>query len=324
MAGLLTTLPPVKPVTCQSQLTFTEWNRTIEQLIQRDRKLEESFLLALNSLDITALSALLGAVNVILGSDLIGDVELNGVLPIDLSNFAAFQRDAIARIAVLEANQVAQDEEGNDRSLKSLVLNSQSSIAAVNVKLDDFQTELDAIKAITDQVTAIKTFVDGVEARLTDAESLIADFGAEIKNARKEFADDPSKRLVDKITAMDAQADATTEKLAVLVKEVTDARAPDRFDTLAERVGSLESDLEDLRELITDLRGRGTVTGIKVGRSVLHGVVELLPGGNIAVTRERNGYRMDVVDEGTCVDLAAPKIDPNNGQCGPKDPNFGN
>lgn len=324
MPGLLTNLPPVQPLVAQNNLTFTEFNRVIQSLLMRDRVLEESFLLALTNVDITNLNALLAAVNVILGAQLIASVETTGALPADLQEFDTFQRSANDQLATLNDAVIAQDAQGNNRSIKSLTLNNQASIAALTAEVDGFQAQLASIEAVTSQIASINTFVAQINQELADTQALVADVAEEVKNARAQFATDPSKRLIDEINSLTAVADSTTQTLNALVQEVTTARSPDRFDTLAERLGSIESTLQSIQTQLTSLTGNGTVTGIKVGRSILHGDVEFMPGGNIAITRERNGYRVDVVDNGTCVDLAAAKIDPNNGQCGPRDPNFGN
>lgn len=317
-------LPDVKPLSCNTNLTFTEWQRIVSDLMARDRTLEAAFLDLTRSLDLQALGAILNATQVILGPELVTQVAGSGAMPDNLENFEVFQRETNDRLGTIESSVTFTDLEGTPRSIKALALNNQANIQSLNQKVDEFDQELEDIKEITDDIDAIKEFVDNVEARLKDVEELSSDTAAEVKNARKEFADQPGKRLIDKIDAMDSERQSMLTKLNAAIKELTDARSPDRFDTLAERMGDLESQLEDINEQINLLQGQGTVTGIKVGRSVLTGQVEIIPGSNFAIVRERNGYRMNVVDFGTCVDYAAPKIDPNNGCCGPNNPNFGN
>jgi cell division protein FtsL len=209
-------------------------------------------------------------------------------------------------------------------SLKSVVEGTQTTLAALNTAVEAFAVQLAAIQALTGDITSIKTSVEAMDSRLTDAEALIADLSDEVKQARKEFANDPSKRLIDKIDSIDSQIVSMQLVTESLTKEIVDARSADRFDTLGERIGSLESDLEATQETLQTLQGKGSVTGFKVARSILHGNVELIPGSNIAITRERNGFRIDVVDVGSVIDLGAPRIDPNNCCTGNSNPNFGN
>jgi chromosome segregation ATPase len=226
-------------------------------------------------------------------------------------------------VTSLEAATTIDTGQNQPLSLKSVVESTQVTLAALNDAITAYAAELAAIKAITDDIVAVKTTVDAMNKRLTDVEALLADLSDEVKQARKEYASDPSKRLIDKIDSMDSEILALQQTTAALEKEIVDARSADRFDTLAERLGSIESSIESIQDALNNLAGRGNVNGLRVGRSILHGEVELIPGSNIAITRERNGYRFDIVDNGTCVDLGAPKIDPNN-CCGNGNPNFGN
>lgn len=325
MAGPLTSLPPVKPLSCQSQLTFTEFNRVVSDLMIRDRVLEEALInfTSVSSLQLTA--SLLSATETILGKDLVADVIASGALPGDFQDFATFQAMVTDRLGTLEKNTIVTDEDGeNPKSLKALVLSNQQTIGALNSAIDEFDKELAGIKALTDDIAAVKEVVDTVNTRISDLENLLGDLADEVKNARKELASDPSKRLVDKIDAIDSAIVALQTTLNAVVKEMVDARSADRFDSVAERIGELESNLEAFEETLSNLRGRGIVTGIKVGRSILHGVTELIPGSNIAITRERNGLRIDVVEKATCIDMSAPIGDPNAACCGPSNVTIGN
>jgi len=319
-----TTLPPTDPLACNRELTFSVFNKIIQQLVARDRQLELAVVNFTSVTELQRTSALLDAVEVILGPTLVEHVIDNDLLPEGTNSYENLESDLTDRVVALEGQTTYQDTEGTVRSVKSLALNNQTNIAALNQKLDAFDAELDAVRAIIDDITAIKTTLDSQESRLADVETLLADVMLEVKNARREFSNDPAKRLIDKIDNLDARIEANVVNIRATIKEIVDARAVDRFDTLGERIGSLESGIEELHDLVDVLRGRGTVTGLKVGRSILHGDAELIPGNNIAITRERNGYRVDVVDMGTCVDLGAPKIDPNDGCCPPGNANFAN
>lgn len=321
---MTTTLPEVDPIQCLTNLTFAEWQRVISQLMSRDRELEVAILTLTNALDLSQLGATLQATRQILGSALVDNVILNGTLPTDFDSFFVFQNEMKDRVQELENSITFVDSEGTPRTIRSLTLNNQVSIQNINQTLDEFDAELQVFRDVAGDIEAIKSFVDTVDARVNDIEALLADLALEIRNARKEFADDPSKRLIDKIDSMDGEVASIRSRINGLVKEVTDARSPDRFDSLAEHLGDIEGSVEELSERLDFLGGQGQVSGLKIGRSILHGQVELIPGANIALTRERNGIRIDVVDMGTCVDYGAPKIDPNFGCCGPANPNFGN
>jgi len=319
-----TTLPDVTPLSCAQKLTFIEINRLVTELMMRDRSLEEAVLAFTNEAFLHNTVKVLAAAQLILGQDLVDTViAANNQLPVGVLDFSAFQTELSARVASLESATTVTSGDSQPLSLKSVVESSQVTLAALNDAVTAFGVQLAAIKAVTDDVVAIKTTVDAMNKRLTDVEALLADLSDEVKQARKEFASDPSKRLIDKIDDIDSKILALQQTSSALSKEIVDARSADRFDTLAERLGSIESSIETLQTTIDNLSGRGNVNGIKVGRSVLHGEVEFIPGTNIAITRERNGYRFDMVDTGTCVDFAAPKIDPNN-CCGGGNTNFGN
>lgn len=324
MVASNTTLPAVDPFACNRELTFGEFNLRIGQLLERDRVLEQAVTNFTNAAELTRISELLDAVELLLGEDLVQSVIDDGLLPADVKDFSTFQTDTEQRITEIEAANIITEADGTSRSLKSLALNNQQNIVALTARIDQLETDLEAVSEITDDIDFIKTTLESQESRLADLEVIVADVAQEVKNARREFADDPAKRLIDKIDNLDGRIESNLSNIKALIKEVTDARAPDRFDTLAERIGALESSIEEVFEALNTLQGRGTVTGIRVGRSILHGDVELIPGSNLAITRERNGYRVDIVDIGTCVDLAAPIVDPNNGCCPPGNANFGN
>lgn len=319
-----TTLPDVTPLSCATKLTFIEINRIISELMMRDRTLEEAVLAFTDEAFLQNTVKVLAATQMILGQELVDSViAANIQLPTGVLDFAAFQSEINSRVASLEDATTVTSGDSQPLSLKSVVESSQVTIAALNDAVTAFGEELAQIKAITDDIVAIKTTVDAMNKRLTDAEALLADLSDEVKQARKEFASDPSKRLIDKIDSIDSKILALQQTTSALSKEIVDARSADRFDTLAERLGSIESSIETLQTTLDNLTGRGNVNGMRVGRSILHGEVELIPGAGLAITRERNGYRFDIVDTGTCMDFAAPKVDPNN-CCGPGNPNFGN
>lgn len=321
----LSSLPSVTPLSAANKQTFTEFNRIITELMVRDRVLEESLLAFTDSAYLQNTVKILAATKQILGPELVQNViDANNLLPLNFQNFLNFQTTTSESLQSLQESVTFTQGDSQPMSLKSVVEGTQTTIAALNTAVEAFGTQLAAIQALTGDITSIKTSVDALDSRLTDAEALIADLSDEIKQARKEFANDPSKRLIDKIDSIDSQIvsmQLTTERLT---KEIVDARSADRFDTLGERIGSLESDLEATQETLQTLQGKGSVTGFKVGRSILHGNVELIPGSNIAITRERNGFRIDVVDVGSVIDLGAPRIDPNNCCTGNSNPNFGN
>lgn len=321
----LSSLPSVTPLSAANKQTFTELNRIITELMARDRVLEESLLAFTDSAYLQNTVKILAATKQILGPELVQNViDANNLLPLNFQNFLNFQTTTSESLQSLQESVTFTQGDSQPMSLKSVVEGTQTTIAALNTAVEAFGTQLAAIQALTGDITSIKTSVDALDSRLTDAEALIADLSDEIKQARKEFANDPSKRLIDKIDSIDSQIvsmQLTTERLT---KEIVDARSADRFDTLGERIGSLESDLEATQETLQTLQGKGSVTGFKVGRSILHGNVELIPGSNIAITRERNGFRIDVVDVGSVIDLGAPRIDPNNCCTGNSNPNFGN
>lgn len=321
----LSSLPSVTPLSAANKQTFTEFNRIITELMARDRVLEESLLAFTDSAYLQNTVKILAATKQILGPELVQNViDANNLLPLNFQNFLNFQTTTSESLQSLQESVTFTQGDSQPMSLKSVVEGTQTTIAALNTAVEAFGTQLAAIQALTGDITSIKTSVDALDSRLTDAEALIADLSDEIKQARKEFANDPSKRLIDKIDSIDSQIvsmQLTTERLT---KEIVDARSADRFDTLGERIGSLESDLEATQETLQTLQGKGSVTGFKVGRSILHGNVELIPGSNIAITRERNGFRIDVVDVGSVIDLGAPRIDPNNCCTGNNNVNFGN
>lgn len=321
----LSSLPSVTPLSAANKQTFTELNRIITELMARDRVLEESLLAFTDSAYLQNTVKILAATKQILGPELVQNViDANNLLPLNFQNLLNFQTTTSESLQSLQESVTFTQGDSQPMSLKSVVEGTQTTIAALNTAVEAFGTQLAAIQALTGDITSIKTSVDALDSRLTDAEALIADLSDEIKQARKEFANDPSKRLIDKIDSIDSQIvsmQLTTERLT---KEIVDARSADRFDTLGERIGSLESDLEATQETLQTLQGKGSVTGFKVGRSILHGNVELIPGSNIAITRERNGFRIDVVDVGSVIDLGAPRIDPNNCCTGNSNPNFGN
>lgn len=321
----LSSLPSVTPLSAANKQTFTEFNRIITELMARDRVLEESVLAFTDSAYLQNTVKILAATEQILGQELVQNViDANNLLPLNFQNLLNFQTTTSESLQSLQESVTFTQGDSQPMSLKSVVEGTQTTIAALNTAVEAFGTQLAAIQALTGDITSIKTSVDALDSRLTDAEALIADLSDEIKQARKEFANDPSKRLIDKIDSIDSQIvsmQLTTERLT---KEIIDARSADRFDTLGERIGSLESDLEATQETLQTLQGKGSVTGFKVGRSILHGNVELIPGSNIAITRERNGFRIDVVDVGSVIDLGAPRIDPNNCCTGNNNVNFGN
>lgn len=319
-----TELPEVDPIKCPSHLTFTEWQRIVTQLMARDRVLEQAILWALGQTNLRRMADLSAAYEKILGPGLVDQTITLGVLPEDFYDYATFHGIVLGRLGEIEALTSFTDHDGGERSIKSLAQNNEANIRDLNTKVDELAKDLDSIKDITDQITQVNEFVTTVDARVKDLELQVGDLAAEIRNARKEFSSDPSRRLIDKIDSIDGLINALRTSLRAVQKEITDARSPDRFDSLAERLGDLESSGESLREILQNLQGRGIITGLKVGRNNLHGDVELIPGANIAITRERNGYRIDVVDMGTCVDYSAPKIDPNNGCCAPGNVSFGN
>lgn len=319
-----TQLPEVDPLKCPSQLTFTEWQRIVTQLMARDRVLEEAVIFALGTGNLQQISSLVAAYQIILGPGLVDQVATLGALPEGFVAYESWYGVTNDRLDQLESSTTFTDSENVTRSIKTLALNNEANISALNVKVDGLEEDLASINEVVGQINEINEFVNTINARVEDIEEQLGDLAAEVRNARKEFANDPSKRLVDKIDSIDANIATLRSTLRALEKEVTDARSPDRFDNLAERLGDLESSLENLFELLQNLQGRGVITGLRVGRTNLHGEVELIPGANIAITRERNGYRIDVVDYGTCVDYSAPKIDPNNGCCPPGNANFAN
>jgi len=319
----LSSLPDVTPLSCQRDLSFTEFNRIISELMTRDRVLEEAVLAFTDEAYLQNTVKMLKALELIVGSDLLQTVISSGALPVDFLDLATFEVNTTAALAELQQATTVTDGTSSPRSLKSVVDGLTNTMTAFSGLLTTFQAELDNIKAMTDQIGQVQTLLTSLDKRVTDLEALVGDLSAEITNARKEYASDPSKRLVDKIDAMDSVSRALTQKVNSLTKEVTDARSADRYDTLAQHIGAVESSVEALQDSLEVLKGKGQVTGIRVGRSILHGDVELIPGSNIAITRERNGYRIDVADIGTVVDLSAPVIDPNN-CCGPGRPSFGN
>ena len=320
----LTSLPEVTPLSCQRELTFTEFNRIITELMMRDRVLEEAVLDFTNTAYLQNTVKMLQATELILGTDLMSIVISSGILPTNVDDFDTFQASSKARLDALEsATTVTATDTESPRSLKSVVEGLQNTMTAFSTALTDFSTQLAAITALTSDLIGVKSTLESLNKRVTDLESLTADLSDELRNARKEFASDPSKRLVDKINAMDSTSRGLRQRVDALTKEVTDARSADRYDTLAQHIGAIEANVEALQDALESLSGKGNVTGIRVGRSILHGDVELIPGSNIAITRERNGYRIDVADIGTVVDLAAPVIDPN-ACCGPGRPSFGN
>lgn len=319
----LSSLPDVTPLSCQRDLSFTEFNRIISELMTRDRVLEEAVLAFTDEAYLQNTVKMLKALELIVGSDLLQAVISSGALPVDFLDLATFEANTNATLAELQQATTVTDGTNAPRSIKSVVDGLTNTMTAFSGLLSTFQAELDNIKAMTDQIGQVQTLLTSLDKRVTDLEALVGDLSAEITNARKEYASDPSKRLVDKIDAMDSVSRSLTQKVNALTKEVTDARSADRYDTLAQHIGAVESSVEALQDSLEILTGKGQVTGIRVGRSILHGDVELIPGSNIAITRERNGYRIDVADIGTVVDLSAPVIDPNN-CCGPGRPSFGN
>lgn len=319
----LSSLPDVTPLSCQRDLSFTEFNRIISELMTRDRVLEEAVLAFTDETYLQNTVKMLKALELIVGEDLMSTVISSGALPPSVESFAIQQVTQASQIAELQQATTVTDGENSPRSLKSVVDGLTNTMIGFSGLLATFQVELDNIKAMTDLIGQVQTTLVSLNKRVTDLEALVGDLSSEIQNARKEYASDPSKRLVDKIDAMDSVSRALTQKVNSLTKEVTDARSADRYDTLAQHIGAVESSVEALQDSLEILTGKGQVTGIRVGRSILHGDVELIPGSNIAITRERNGYRIDVADIGTVVDLSAPVIDPNN-CCGPGRPSFGN
>ncbi len=319
----LSSLPEVTPLSCQRELSFTEFNRVITELMQRDRVLEEAVLAFTDEAFLQNTVKMLQATEIILGSDLMQSVIASGILPVGVDSYENFQVDAKARLANLELETTIVTGDQAPRSLKSVVDGLVTTTQAFATELATFATQLEEIVALTSDIAAVKATMDSLDRRVTDLESLTADMADEIRNARKELATDPSKRLVDKIDAMDSVSRALRQRVDSLTKEITDARSADRYDTLAQHIGAIESNVESLQETLERIRGKGAVSGIKSGRSILHGDVELIPGSNVAITRERNGFRIDVVEIGTVVDLGAPSIDPNN-CCGPGRPTFGN
>lgn len=314
----VSTLPPVTPILAQRELSFTEFNRAIGELSARDRVLEEAVQNFTSQAGLATTASLLAATEKILGEDLVAAVVSAGALPAGILSFADLQATYGERLTAVEELTVVTDTDGlNPRSLKAVVLSNQATIAAVNAKVDAFATELEALSAITDDIDAIKAVTDSVNSRLTTAEQVLADLSDEVRNARKEFADDPNKRLVDKIDSIDGNITAAQQTVSSLVKEITDARSPDQYDTLGARIGALESSIESINEVVSLLQGRGVVTGIKVGRTIRHGMIELIPGSNIALTPERAGFRVDVVEKATCIDATAPIGDPNAACCAP-------
>lgn len=321
----LSSLPPVTPLSAANKQTFTEFNRVITELMTRDRVLEESVLAFTDSIYLQNTVKILAATEQILGPELVQNViNANNLLPLNFQNLLNFQTTTSESLQSLQESVTFTQGDSQPMSLKSVVEGTQTTLAALNTAVEAFATQLAAIQALTGDITSIKTSVEAMDSRLTDAEALIADLSDEVKQARKEFANDPSKRLIDKIDSIDSQIISMQMTTESLTKEIVDARSADRFDTLGERIGSLESDLESTQETLQTLQGKGSVTGFKVGRSILHGNVELIPGSNIAITRERNGFRIDVVDVGSVIDLGAPRIDPNNCCTGNSNPNFGN
>lgn len=322
----LSTLPPVTPLFCQSNLTFTEFNRIVTELVSRDRVLEEAVVNFTSVAGLARTASLLSAAEIILGTNITELVIASGVLPEGFLSFEDFQNTMAERVSTLEQNTIVTVADGvtTPQTLKALSLSNQANIANLQSQLDAFSKTLASVTALTDQIKSINDIVSTVNSRLDTLESIQADQADELKNARKEFAQDPSKRLVDKIDEMDGVSEALQTNVTAAVKEITDARAPDRFDSLAERLGSMESSMESFSETLSLLQGRGAVTGVKSGRSILHGNIELIPGSNIALTRERNGIRIDVVDKATCIDTQAPIGDPNGPCCGPSSVTIGN
>lgn len=319
----LSSLPDVTPLSCQRDLSFTEFNRIISELMARDRVLEEAVLAFTNEAYLQNAVKMLKATELIIGEELMQTVITSGQLPPGVESFAVQQLNQAQQIAELRVATTVTDGENAPRSLKSVVDGLVNTMTGFSGLLTTFQAELDNIKAMTDQIGQVKTIMESLNKRVSDLESIVGDLSAEITNARKEFATDPSKRLVDKIDSMDSVSRALRQRVDALTKEVTDARSADRYDTLAQHIGAVESSVEALQEAIEALQGKGMVTGIRVGRSILHADVEFIPGANMAITRERNGFRFDVVERGSVVDLGAPTIDPNN-CCGPGRPTFGN
>jgi len=321
----LSTLPPVTPLSAESQLSFTEFQRVTSQLVQRDRVLEEAVVNFMSAASLVRTANMLAAMELILGTDLTEQTIAAGALPAGYVSFQDFQNDIESRVSTLEQGfQVTSPDGTTTQSLKSLSLSNQANIAALQQQLDQFNAAIAAAQALTSQIASIAATVASVDSRLATIEAVQADQADELKNARKEFAQDPSKRLVDKIDSMDSISEALQTNMDAVTKEVTDARAPDRFDSLAEHIGSIEASIQDLNDSLSQLQGRGAVTGVKVGRSILHSNVELIPGSNIALTRERNGIRIDVVDKATCIDTQAPIGDPNSACCGPGSVTIGN
>ena len=320
-----TSLPGVTPITCQRELSFTEFTRVITELMERDRVLEEAVLAFTDEAYLQNTVKVLAAAQLILGQDLVDAVVAAGQLPVGFSNFATFEADTENRLISLEglANITSTDPDVSPRSVKSVVEGMQTTLTAVADQVTAFGEQLAEIAALTSDLVAVKTSIDTLAKRVTDLEALTASMSDELRNARKEYASDPSKRLVDKINSMDSISTSLRQKVDALTKEVTDARSADRYDTLAEHIGDIESTIEAFQDTLNSLQGAGSVNSLRVGRSMLHGDVELVPGSNIAITRERNGFRIDVVDVGSVVDLGAPRIDPNN-CCTPGTPSFGN
>lgn len=323
MTEILTSLPDVTPLSCMERPTFTELNRVITQLMIRDRVLEEAVLAFTDEAFLQNTVKLLNATKLILGPDTVDAVIAAGQLPVGFEPYDFFQLEVKSRLDALELNTTILTGDLAPRTLKSVVEGNQTTLAALSEQMAAFQSDLDKIKALTNDIVAVKATVDALNARVATLESVVAQVSDELRIARKEFSTDPSKKLIDKIDAMDSIAVAQKQRIDALAKEIIDARSADRFDTLAEHIGDIEGQINTLQDTLEALQGKGSVNGVKAGRSILHGVVELIPGSNIAITRERNGFRIDVVDFGTCVDLSAPKIDANN-CCGPGNPNFGN
>lgn len=321
----LTSLPSVTPLACNTRPTFTEFNRVISELMARDRVLESAVMAFTDSAYLQNTVKVLAAVQVILGESLVQDViDANNLLPVNFQDLLNFEITANERLSALEVGATITSGDNQPRSLKSVVEGTQTTLAALSDAVAAFGQQLEAIKALTGDIASTKATVDAMNKRLTDAEALLADLSDEVKQARKEFANDPSKRLIDKIDAIDSEIVALQQTTTQLTKEIVDARSADRYDTLGERLGAIEASIEQTQGTLETLQGKGSVNGVRVGRSILHGEVELIPGSNIAITRERNGFRVDVVDIGTVVDFAAPTVDPNNCCTGNKNPNFGN
>ena len=168
-----TSLPGVTPITCQRELSFTEFTRVITELMERDRVLEDAVLAFTDEAYLQNTVKVLQATKLILGTDLVDAVVAAGQLPVGFSDFATFEADAEARLASLEElNTITgATPEVSPRSVKSVVEGMQTTLVAVADQVAAFGAQLAEIAALTSDLITIQTSLATLSKRATDLEA---------------------------------------------------------------------------------------------------------------------------------------------------------